>query len=78
MESADEYAQQRRIEFGNRLRAARVDRQWSQEALAEHAGVERKLIYRTELGTHSPKLDTAFKLAAALRVSLSELVQGID
>lgn len=78
MESADQSASDRRIEFGKRLRAARSDRQWSQEALAEHAGVERKLIYRTELGTHSPKLDTAFKLAAALGVSLAELVDGID
>lgn len=42
----------------------------------EHAGVERKAVYRTELGTHSPRLDTAWKLADALDVRLGSLVDG--
>lgn len=74
MDTADDLAMRRRRLFGDRVRAARGDLDWSQEKLAEEAGVERKLIYRTELGTHSPRLETAWKLADALGVGLDALV----
>lgn len=78
MGAADDLATRRRRWFGDRVRAARSDLDWSQEKLAEKAGVERKLIYRTELGTHSPRLETAWKLADALGVGLEALVGGIE
>lgn len=74
MESTEERATRRRRAFGDRIRAARKDRGWSQEKLAERAGVERKLIYRTELGTHSPRMDTAWKLSDALNLELVDLL----
>lgn len=63
-----------REEFGIRLRTLRSERQLSQEALAELAGVDRKLIYRTELGQTSPRLDAVVQIADALGVKPSKLL----
>lgn len=63
-----------RADFGARLRAAREGQGLSQEALAERAGVDRKLIYRTELGQTSPRLDAVVQIADALGVKASELL----
>jgi transcriptional regulator with XRE-family HTH domain len=63
-----------RAAFGARLRAARERRGLSQEALAERAGVDRKLIYRTELGQTSPRLDAVVCIAAALGQQPSSLL----
>jgi transcriptional regulator with XRE-family HTH domain len=63
-----------RTTFGDRLRAARERRGLSQEALAEKAGVDRKLIYRTELGQTSPRLDAVMQIAEALGVQPSTLL----
>lgn len=41
--------------------------------LADRAGVDRKLIYRTELGQTSPRLDAVVMIADALDVSVAEL-----
>jgi transcriptional regulator with XRE-family HTH domain len=63
-----------RSAFGAHLRRAREAQQLSQEALAERAGVDRKLIYRTELGQTSPRVDAIVKLADALAVKPSTLL----
>jgi transcriptional regulator with XRE-family HTH domain len=63
-----------RLEVGTRLRGLRAERSLSQERLAELAGVDRKLIYRTELGQTSPRLDAVALIAEALGVDLSDLV----
>jgi transcriptional regulator with XRE-family HTH domain len=63
-----------RRHFGERLRAERQRRELTQEALAEAAGVDRKLIYRTELGQTSPRLDAVVQIADALGLPLAELV----
>lgn len=41
-------------DVGRRVRAAREERQWSQQRLAEQAGVERRTIMRLEKGRHVP------------------------
>jgi transcriptional regulator with XRE-family HTH domain len=63
-----------RAEFGIHLRALREQRQLSQEALAERAGLDRKLIYRTELGQTSPRLDALVQIADALGVKPAKLL----
>jgi transcriptional regulator with XRE-family HTH domain len=63
-----------RTAFGAHLRAARERRGLSQEALAERAGLDRKVIYRTELGQTSPRLDAVVQIAAALSVQPSALL----
>jgi transcriptional regulator with XRE-family HTH domain len=66
--------QEWRYEFGAHLRALRQQRDLTQEALAERAAVDRKLIYRTELGQTSPRLDAVIQLADALSVTAAELL----
>lgn len=59
-----------------RLRALRLERELSQEQLAEAAGMSRDAVARLELGGRWPRLDTALRLAEALMVSLAELTAG--
>ncbi|WP_230117354.1 helix-turn-helix transcriptional regulator [Arthrobacter sp. Bi83] len=56
--------------FGRAIQAARLDRGWSQEQLAEEAGVSRPTVSRVELGD-DPSMRTARKLAKALGLTLN-------
>jgi predicted ATPase/class 3 adenylate cyclase len=52
--------------FGTLLRAARLAAGWTQEALAERAGVSVRNIQSLEAGLNRPQRDTAQRLATAL------------
>ena len=60
--------------MAKRLRALRDKRDLSQRELAALSGVSREYIARIELGQHDPTLSTLEKLAKALRVKVSALV----
>jgi transcriptional regulator with XRE-family HTH domain len=60
--------------FGITLRQLREERGWSQEALAEHADLNRSYIGELERGKAIPSLLTLKKLSVALGVSLSNLL----
>ena len=62
--------------LGRRIRQLRAARGWSQERLAEHAGMDRSYVAGIEVGTRNPSLKAIEKLAAALRVPLSALFAG--
>ncbi|MFF1480188.1 helix-turn-helix transcriptional regulator [Streptomyces sp. NPDC058301] len=64
----------RRRAMGDRIRAARLWADLSQEQLAERTLVDRKTINRIELGHHSARIDTLFLIADALDVPLADLV----
>lgn len=55
------------------LKAARQERGWTLEALAESSGVSRAMISKIERGEASPTAATLARLAAALGVSLASL-----
>ena len=57
-----------------RLRSLRQERGYTQEALAEQAGVSVDAVTRIESGKRSPRLDTLERLAQALAVDLETLV----
>ena len=61
-------------EFGERLKAARDRRKLTQEEVAEAAGLQASRLSEYESGRLAPQLERAAKLAAALGVSLDELV----
>ena len=61
-------------EFGHRLMVCRNDRKLSQDELAVKSGVSKDNIARYETGLNKPGLDKAYALAAALDVTLDELV----
>jgi transcriptional regulator with XRE-family HTH domain len=60
--------------FGRRLRVHRRVRRLSQGTVARLAGVHPSYVSRLETGRIQPKLPTACRLAAALGLSLDDLV----
>jgi transcriptional regulator with XRE-family HTH domain len=58
-----------------RIAALRTERGFSQEALAEKAGLNRVTLARLERAMHPPNLETLARIARALRVSLADLVK---
>ncbi len=63
----------RRQEFGDRVRALRTERRWSQEDLAEHAGLHRNYVGGIERGERNVGLDNIHALADALQVAVRDL-----
>ncbi len=63
--------------FGTRIRTLRAAGGLSQEAFAELVGIHRTYIGAIERGEKSVTIETAAKLAKALRLSLSTLFQDI-
>jgi transcriptional regulator with XRE-family HTH domain len=63
--------------FGNRLRQLRLERGFSQEKLAEMAGLHRNYVGVLERGGQSPSLDAICKLAFALKVKAGELLVNL-
>ena len=64
--------------FGRNLRRIRKNSGLSQEALADRAGIHRTEASLLERGRREPELATMLKLAAALGVSLADLMDGIE
>ena len=60
--------------FGAALRTARQDQGWSQEELAERAGLHRTFVGALERGQRGMNLDRLPALARALGVEPGELV----
>ncbi|CAM2157078.1 XRE family transcriptional regulator [Pararobbsia alpina] len=61
-------------QIGRRVRALREARQWSQEQLAERAGLNRSYIGEVERGSVIASVVTVDKIAHALSLSLPELL----
>jgi transcriptional regulator with XRE-family HTH domain len=59
--------------FGDRLRQLRDERGYSQEALAERAGLHRNYVGGVERGERNVALENIVKLAKALSVKPGDL-----
>ena len=66
-----------RQQFAANLRKARPRRKLSQEALGAAAGMHRTEVSRLERAERDPRLATIVKLARALDVPPSKLIDGI-
>lgn len=65
------------VEFGNKLRQLRKEKNLSQKQLATLIGVQNSIISFYELGDRTPSPDVIKKLAVALHVS-SDYLLGIE
>ena len=64
--------------FGKVLRALRAERGLSQEALALEAGVQRNYVSLIERGINQPTITIIFKLAAALEMKPSHMIELVE
>lgn len=61
------------VAFGKRVRALRVERDLSQEELADLSGLHRNYIGGIERGERNAGLRAVFALARGLKIGASEL-----
>lgn len=64
--------------IGKNLRTKRKEHGFTQEKLAEKAGVNVRSIQRIEQGTEQPDLDMLSKIGAALQIDWQELIYGSE
>jgi transcriptional regulator with XRE-family HTH domain len=64
--------------FGRVLRRIRRERDLSQEALADMAGIARNHMSELERGRREPRLATLVRLADALGMGVGELLAHFD
>ncbi len=57
----------------SRVRAFRVSRNISQQALADKVGVSRKTIYQIDTGDSAPSVELALAIAKRINVSAHDL-----
>jgi transcriptional regulator with XRE-family HTH domain len=61
--------------FGKRLRQLRLDAGWTQERLAEAAGITTTYTSDLERGTKVPSLTIVLRISRAFRISVAELLR---
>jgi transcriptional regulator with XRE-family HTH domain len=64
--------------LGEELRAARLQAKWSQEKLADEAGISRNYVSLLELNRKSPTVDVLLALCSALDVSAATIIRRVE
>lgn len=62
------------LRFANNMRLLRESKGWSQEKLAEYSNLHRTYIGAIERAEKMPSLATVIKIAKALNVNVSQLI----
>lgn len=65
------------IRLGKRIREARLSKGISQEELAHRANYYRTYVGRIENGAVATSVHTIWRLAKAMKISLSDLLKGL-
>jgi putative transcriptional regulator len=60
----------------NRLKDLRGERGWTQQDLADRAGVSRQTIHSIEAGKYDPSLPLAFVLAKLFGAKIEDVFEG--
>ena len=66
------------LAFGKAVRALRKEQEVAQEELAALAGIERSHMGKIERGEHMPSLAVILKVAAALKISGTDLMAATE
>jgi len=61
--------------MAKRIARLRNERGWSQQGLAARARITRPYLARLELGQQDPRVSILLKIARALKVKVSDLVE---
>ena len=61
--------------MAKRIQKLRDERGWSQVQLAAKAGISREYLARLETGRQDPRVSVLLKIARALKVKVSDLVE---
>lgn len=64
--------------LGEQLKAARLSVGWSQERLAEKAGISRNYVSLLELNRKSPTVSVLLALCGAMGVSAADILAKIE
>jgi transcriptional regulator with XRE-family HTH domain len=64
--------------FGQTIRQARLERHWTQEELADKAGLTATYVGQLERGDKIPSLTVVLKLARGLAIAPSRLLEGFS
>jgi len=70
----DKKIKTQRTELAGAVFHHRTEAGWTQQALADFAGVDRKTVNRIECGHFSPNIDTLVRLGDALDMDAYELL----
>ena len=62
------------MRIAERLKNERLQREWSQETLANKAGIDRKTVNRIENGNFSPSMTTFLLLCDAMKVNAQDII----
>jgi len=63
--------------LGSRVRHLREDKGWTQEVLADRAGLDRSYIAGIEAGLRNPSVKALAKVAKGLGLSISDVVASV-
>jgi transcriptional regulator with XRE-family HTH domain len=66
-----------RLRFGQRLRALRVRKGWTQVELADYLGLDRGYISNIERGQRNITLETVQIIARGFGFTISQLLRGL-
>ena len=64
--------------LGEELRRARLAAAWSQEELAERAGISRNYVSLLELNRKSPTVDMLLTLCETLGISAADVIRRVE
>lgn len=63
--------------LGGRIKNLRVQKGLSQMAMAQISGLSAPLLFKIEQGDSNPSISNLLKIAGTLKISLSQLFQGL-
>ena len=66
------YAKEAAFLLGQHIKLGRKQRKWSEQSLAERAGISRATLQKIEAGEMSPSIGLVFEIAALVGVPLFE------
>lgn len=62
--------------FGEKLKKCRMERDWSQEQLANELHVSRQAVYKWETNKSYPDIENLIRISDLFNITIDELIRG--